>query len=59
MTIDRSNLGKLESELWKKNVTRGPRTRKDYLDVSNEDFTKNTSLSIDGKEITPSSIALW
>jgi hypothetical protein len=25
------------------------------LDVSNEDFTRNTSVSIDGKEITPSS----
>ena len=53
---DRVTLGTLEGELWRKNVTTAPRTRKDYLDVSKEDFTKNTSLSIDGKEITPSSI---
>ena len=48
-------LGNLESELWKKNISSGPRHNKDYLDVSAEDFTKNTSVSIDGKEITPSS----
>ena len=49
------NLGNLESELWKKNIVSGPRNNKDYLDVSTEDFTKNTSLSVEGKEITPSS----
>lgn len=47
-------LGNLESELWKKNIT-AKRQNKDYLDVSKEDFTKNTSVSIDGNEITPSS----
>jgi hypothetical protein len=31
------------------------RERKDYLDVSKEDFSRNKSISIDGKEITPSS----
>lgn len=55
-TIDRSKvtLGNLEGELWKKNIT-AKRQNKDYLDVSKEDFTKNTSVSIDGNEITPSS----
>lgn len=52
---DKLNLGNIESELWKKNIGSGPRTNRDYLDVSSEDFTKNTSVSIDGKEITPSS----
>jgi hypothetical protein len=49
------SLGTLEGQLWKKNITTAPRSRKDYLDVSKEDFTKNTSTSIDGREITPSS----
>ena len=52
---DKVNLGNIESELWKKNIGSGPRTNRDYLDVSSEDFTKNTSVSIEGKEITPSS----
>jgi len=47
-------LGNLEGELWKKNIT-AKRQNKDYLDVSKEDFTKNTSVSIDGNDITPSS----
>jgi hypothetical protein len=55
--LDKSkvSLGTLEGQLWKKNITTAPRSRKDYLDVSKEDFTKNTSTSIDGREITPSS----
>jgi len=55
--LDKSKvtLGSLEGQLWKKNITTGPRKNKDYLDVSKEDFTKNTSTSIDGREITPSS----
>ena len=52
---DKLNLGNIESELWKKNIGSRPRTNRDYLDVFSEDFTKNTSVSIDGKEITPSS----
>lgn len=52
---EKVNLGNIESELWKKNIGSGPRTNRDYLDVSTEDFTKNTSVSIEGKEITPSS----
>jgi hypothetical protein len=57
VSIDKSKvtLGSLEGQLWKKNISSGPRNHKDYLDVSKEDFTKNTSLSIDGREITPSS----
>jgi hypothetical protein len=53
--MEKVHLGNLEQELWKKNVKEGPRHKKEFLDVSNEDFTKNTSLSIEGREITPSS----
>jgi len=49
------SLGDIEKELWKKNITFHTREKKDILDVSNEDFSKNKSISIDGKEITPSS----
>ena len=49
----------MESQLWKKNVTTAPRQRKDYLDISQEDFTKNTSMSIDGREITPSNFNIF
>jgi hypothetical protein len=53
------SLGNLESELWKKNVITGPRRNKDYLDVTQEDFTKNKTLSIDGREITPSNFNIF
>jgi len=49
------SLGDIEKELWKKNITFHTREKKDVLDVSNEDFSRNKSMSIDGKEITPSS----
>lgn len=56
---DKVTLGSLEAEIWKKNITTGPRQHRDYLDVTNEDFTKNTSLSIDGREITPSNFNIF
>lgn len=49
------SLGDIEKELWKKNITFHSRQKKDYLDVSNEDFSMNKTVSTDGKEITPSS----
>ena len=45
----------IEKELWKKNIIHTSRQKKDYLDVSKEDFSQNKTLSIDGREITPSS----
>jgi hypothetical protein len=56
---DKVSLGGLESQLWKKNITSGPRKAKDYLDVANEDFTKNKTVSIDGREITPSNFNIF
>jgi hypothetical protein len=45
----------IEGELWKKNVVKGTRSRKDFLDVTQEDFAKNTTTSVEGEIITPSS----
>lgn len=50
-----TTLGDIEAQLWKKNITFENRSNKDYLDVSKEDFSKNKTISIEGKEITPSS----
>lgn len=36
-------------------MVKGPRRNKDFLDVSNEDFSKNRTISVEGDEITPSS----
>ena len=41
--------------MWKKNIIYHHREKKDVLDITNEDFSKNKSLSEDGQEITPSS----
>jgi len=59
LNMDKTSLGSIEGELWKKNVTRGPRKNKDYLDVTQEDFTKNKTVSIDGREITPSNFNIF
>lgn len=50
------SLGDIESQLWKKNITFESRNKRDYLDVSKEDFSQNKTINIEGKEITPSSI---
>lgn len=48
-------MGDIEKQLWKKNIIQTIRQKRDYLDIANEDFSKNKTISIDGKEITPSS----
>jgi hypothetical protein len=45
--------------MWKYNVKTGPRIKKDFLDASTEDFSKNKSKSIDGSEITPSTFNMY
>ena len=44
----------IEASLWKQNIKHGPRSRRDFLDTSMEDFTLNKSTGLDGGEITPS-----
>jgi hypothetical protein len=38
----------IEANLWKNNIKYGERKRKDYLDVSNEDFSKHLTTNIEG-----------
>lgn len=49
-----SSVSEIEQNMWKYNVKTGPRIKKDFLDASTEDFSKNKSKGIDGSEITPS-----
>lgn len=40
--------------MWKDNIKKGPRRKKDFLDVRNEDFSENRSVNVAGDYITPS-----
>jgi hypothetical protein len=51
---DWKHVDDIEADLWKTNIRDGPRAKRDFLDVGAEDFSKNKSLGLDGKEITPS-----
>jgi hypothetical protein len=45
----------IEQNLWKNNIIKGDRVSKNWLDVSNEDFSNYKTIDIFGNEITPSS----
>ena len=45
----------IEANLWKNNIKKGPRRKKDFLDIRNEDFSENKTTDFTGKEIVPSS----
>jgi len=45
----------IEGQLWKNNITFEPRKKRDFLDVSNEDFSKYETIDIMGNRATPSS----
>ena len=49
----------IEASLWKNNIKYGPRVRKDWLDVSNEDFSLQRTHNIEGKIITPSNFNIF
>lgn len=34
------SMADIESNMWKQNITYGERKKQDFLDVSNEDFSK-------------------
>lgn len=48
------SLEEIEANMWKDNIKKGPRRGKDFLDVRNEDFSENKSMSLAGDYITPS-----
>lgn len=49
----------IEQNLWKNQVKEGVRVKRDFLDTSKEDFSKNKSKGINGQEITPSSFNIF
>jgi len=53
------HFGDIEGQLWKNNVTYTPRKKKDWLDVSNEDFSLNETIDIMGNRTTPSNFNIF
>jgi len=49
----------IEAQLWKNNIKQGQRKKNDFLDASNEDFTKQVSKGIDGRDVVPSSFNIF
>ncbi len=49
----------IESQLWKNNITLGERKKTDFLDVSNEDFSKYETVDIMGNRATPSNFNIF
>ena len=49
----------IEGQLWKNNITFEPRKRQDFLDVSNEDFSKYETIDIMGNRATPSTFNIF
>lgn len=45
----------IEKNIWKDNLKYGPRRKKDFFDIRNEDFSENKTTDFTGKEICPSS----
>lgn len=49
----------IEANMWKNNIKEGRRQKRDFLDISAEDFSKNESVDINGKKITPSTFNIF
>ena len=49
----------IEKNLWKNNIKYGERKKKDYLDISNEDFSKIFTSNIEGKQVNPSTFNIF
>jgi hypothetical protein len=50
-----TSYAEIEQNLWKNNISSNSRPSKNWLDVSNEDFSNYKTIDIFGNEITPSS----
>ena len=53
------HIGDVEQQLWKSNITYEGRKKKDFLDVSNEDFSKYETVDIMGNRVTPSTFNIF
>lgn len=51
-------MSEIEQNVWKNNITKN-RTNKDFLDISNEDFSKHKTKGVDGQEVAPSSFNIF
>lgn len=54
-----TDVNQIENNMWKYNILRTERKNIDYLDVSNEDFSKNYSRNFQGDEIIPSTFNIF
>ena len=53
------HVGEIEEQLWKNNITFTPRQKKDWLDVSGEDFSKYETVDIQGNRVKPSTFNIF
>lgn len=49
----------IEQNLWKNRIKSGKRENKDWLDVSQEDFSKYKTKDINGNEVSPSTFNIF
>jgi len=53
------SIHEIEKNLWKNNIMFTPRKKVDVLDITLEDFRKQSTPSIDGKEVNPSTFNVF
>ena len=53
------NYAEIEGNLWKNNITFTQRKHIDFLDVSNEDFSKYETTDLMGKKCAPSTFNIF
>jgi hypothetical protein len=53
------NVFEIENNLWKDNITFNERKKHDWLDVSNEDFTRHKTRDINGNIVNPSTFSIF
>ena len=52
-------MSEIEANLWKNNIKFGERKHKDYLDISNEDFSQHLTTNIEGRQVNPSTFNIF
>ena len=52
-------MSEIEANLWKNNIKFGERKHKDYLDISNEDFSQHLITNIEGMQVNPSTFNIF
>jgi hypothetical protein len=52
-------MSEIEANLWKNNIKYGERKRKDYLDISGEDFSQHFTSNIEGRQVNPTTFNIF